>query len=92
MKEWGTSREYVRELIRPDKEHRLGNLEQDLIGWHWQPTEKWGFARKILSLSDEFLVASDLRYVARLLLQSNSKIDCCYGNGIALQVSAFNPI
>ena len=28
---WGTPSEYVRELIRQDKERRLGNLEQDLI-------------------------------------------------------------
>ena len=45
--------------------------------------ETWGLAQKILSISDEFLVASDLKYVARLLLQSNSKIDCCHGNGMA---------
>jgi antitoxin ParD1/3/4 len=29
--DWGTPSEYVRELIRQDKERRLGNLEQDLI-------------------------------------------------------------
>jgi antitoxin ParD1/3/4 len=29
--DWGTPSEYVRELIRQDKEHRLSNLEQDLI-------------------------------------------------------------
>ena len=29
--DWGTPSEYVRELIRPDKERRLGNLEQELI-------------------------------------------------------------
>jgi antitoxin ParD1/3/4 len=29
--DWGTPSEYVRELIRRDKERRLGNLEQDLI-------------------------------------------------------------
>lgn len=28
---WGTPSEYVRELIRQDKERRLGALEQDLI-------------------------------------------------------------
>jgi len=28
---WSTPSEYVRELIRQDKERRLGNLEQDLI-------------------------------------------------------------
>jgi antitoxin ParD1/3/4 len=28
---WGTPSEYVRELIRQDKERRLGNLEQELI-------------------------------------------------------------
>lgn len=28
---WGTPSEYVRELIRHDKERRLGNLEQELI-------------------------------------------------------------
>ena len=29
--DWGTPSEYVRELIRQDKERRLANLEQDLI-------------------------------------------------------------
>jgi antitoxin ParD1/3/4 len=29
--DWGTPSEYVRELIRRDKERRLGNLEQELI-------------------------------------------------------------
>ena len=29
--DWGTPSEYVRELIRLDKERRLGNLEQELI-------------------------------------------------------------
>jgi len=29
--DWGTPSEYVRELIRQDKERRLGNLEQDLV-------------------------------------------------------------
>ena len=29
--DWGTPSEYVRALIRQDKERRLGNLEQDLI-------------------------------------------------------------
>ena len=29
--DWATPSEYVRELIRKDKERRLGNLEQDLI-------------------------------------------------------------
>jgi antitoxin ParD1/3/4 len=29
--DWGTPSEYVRELIRQDKERRLYNLEQDLI-------------------------------------------------------------
>ncbi len=29
--DWGTPSEYVRELIRQDKDRRLGNLEQDLI-------------------------------------------------------------
>ncbi len=29
--DWGTPSEYVRELIRQDKERRLGNLEQDFI-------------------------------------------------------------
>ena len=29
--DWGTPSEYIRELIRQDKERRLGNLEQDLI-------------------------------------------------------------
>ena len=29
--DWGTPSEYVRELIRQDKERRLGNLEQGLI-------------------------------------------------------------
>jgi antitoxin ParD1/3/4 len=29
--DWGTPSEYVRELIRQDKERRLSNIEQDLI-------------------------------------------------------------
>ncbi|MGC2745376.1 MAG: type II toxin-antitoxin system ParD family antitoxin [Candidatus Angelobacter sp.] len=29
--DWGTPSEYIRELIRQDKERRLGNLEQELI-------------------------------------------------------------
>jgi antitoxin ParD1/3/4 len=29
--DWGPPSEYVRELIRQDKERRLGNLEQDLV-------------------------------------------------------------
>lgn len=29
--DWGTPSEYVRELIRQDKERRLGKLEQELI-------------------------------------------------------------
>jgi len=29
--DWGTPSEYVRELIRQDKERRLHSLEQDLI-------------------------------------------------------------
>ena len=29
--DWGTPSEYVRELIRQDKERRFGNLEQELI-------------------------------------------------------------
>ncbi len=29
--DWGTPSEYVRELIRQDKERRLGSLEQELI-------------------------------------------------------------
>ena len=29
--DWGTPSEYVRELIRQDKERRLGYLEQELI-------------------------------------------------------------
>ena len=29
--DWGTPSEYVRELIRQDKERRLGNLEQELF-------------------------------------------------------------
>ena len=28
---WGTPSEYVRELIRQDKERRLANLEQELL-------------------------------------------------------------
>jgi antitoxin ParD1/3/4 len=28
---WGTPSEYVRELIRQDRERRLGNLEQELV-------------------------------------------------------------
>ena len=29
--DWGTPSEYIRELIRQDKERRLSNLEEDLI-------------------------------------------------------------
>ncbi len=29
--DWGTPSEYVRQLIREDKERRLGDLEQDLV-------------------------------------------------------------
>ncbi len=29
--DWGTPSEYVRELIRQDKERRLSSLEQDLL-------------------------------------------------------------
>ena len=29
--DWGTPSEYIRELIRQDKERRLGRLEQELI-------------------------------------------------------------
>ena len=29
--DWGTPSEYVRELIRHDKERRLGNPEQELV-------------------------------------------------------------
>ncbi len=29
--DWGTPSEYVRELIRRDKERRLGNLQADLL-------------------------------------------------------------
>jgi len=29
--DWGTPSEYVRELIRQDKERRLENLEQELV-------------------------------------------------------------
>ena len=36
--DWGTPSEYVRELIRQDKERRLGNLEQDLIAAAKGPT------------------------------------------------------
>jgi Arc/MetJ-type ribon-helix-helix transcriptional regulator len=29
--DWSTPSEYIRELIRQDKERRMGNLEQDLL-------------------------------------------------------------
>jgi antitoxin ParD1/3/4 len=29
--DWGTPSEYIRELIRQDKERRLANLEQELV-------------------------------------------------------------
>lgn len=29
--DWGTPSKYVRELIRRDKERRLGNLQEDLL-------------------------------------------------------------
>lgn len=29
--DWGTPSEYIRELIRQDKERRLSNLEQELV-------------------------------------------------------------
>lgn len=36
--DWGTPSEYVRELIRRDKERRLGNLEQELTAAARGPT------------------------------------------------------
>lgn len=36
--DWGTPSEYVRELIRQDKERRLHSLEQDLIASAKGPT------------------------------------------------------
>lgn len=38
--DWGTPSEYVRELIRQDKERRLHSLEQDLIASVKGPTIK----------------------------------------------------
>ena len=38
--DWGTPSEYVRELIRQDKERRLHGLEQDLIAAIKEPTIK----------------------------------------------------
>jgi antitoxin ParD1/3/4 len=38
--DWGTPSEYVRELIRQDKERRLHSLEQDLIAAVKGPTIK----------------------------------------------------
>jgi antitoxin ParD1/3/4 len=29
--DWSTPSEYIRELIRQDKEHRMANLEQELL-------------------------------------------------------------
>jgi antitoxin ParD1/3/4 len=29
--DWGTPSEYIRELIRRDKERRMANLQQDLV-------------------------------------------------------------
>jgi hypothetical protein len=51
-----------------------------------------GLARKIRSSPDEFLVASDLKFVAHLLLKSNSKVDRCNAGGMALQIATLNPI
>ena len=36
--DWGTPSEYVRELIRQDKERRLSDLEQDLAAASKGPT------------------------------------------------------
>jgi len=36
--DWGTPSEYIRELIRQDKERRLHSLEQDLIAAAKGPT------------------------------------------------------
>jgi antitoxin ParD1/3/4 len=36
--DWGTPSEYIRELIRQDKERRLYSLEQDLIAAAKGPT------------------------------------------------------
>jgi antitoxin ParD1/3/4 len=36
--DWGTPSEYIRELIRQDKERRLANLEQELIAAANGPT------------------------------------------------------
>jgi antitoxin ParD1/3/4 len=36
--DWGTPSEYIRELIRQDKERRLNSLEQDLIAAAKGPT------------------------------------------------------
>ena len=35
--DWGTPSEYVRELIRRDKERRLGDLEQELVAAAREP-------------------------------------------------------
>jgi len=38
--DWGTPSEYIRELIRQDKERRLHSLEQDLLAAAKGPTIK----------------------------------------------------
>jgi len=38
--DWGTPSEYIRELIRQDKERRLHSLEQDLLAVAKGPTIK----------------------------------------------------
>ena len=42
--DWGTPSEYIRELIRQDKERRLHALEQDLIAATKGPTIKLSLA------------------------------------------------
>ena len=42
--DWGTPSEYVRELIRQDKERRLHSLEQELIAAAKGPTIKLSLA------------------------------------------------
>jgi antitoxin ParD1/3/4 len=58
--DWSTPSEYIRELIRQDKERRLGNLEQELLAAVTGPT----FEMKVAEIRKKGLVTA-LRERAR---------------------------
>jgi antitoxin ParD1/3/4 len=65
--DWGTPSEYIRELIRQDKERRLRSLEQDLIAAAKGPTIELSlteFARKACSPSCASRLARNESYQA----------------------------